>query len=1352
MTGKRTILVILTLALPVALQAQTAYLVKDINATTNSSPSSSFPSNFFGFNSQIFFTARSQLWATDGTVAGTAPIGTVTTGVGAAVPQFAVVNGKLIFNGRRSSSGGEVELWTTDGTSAGTRLLADINPGFSSFPGDRIVYHDKMFFAADDGVDGVELWVTDGTPAGTRFFKDLSPGPYDSFPGSFVIFHDLLYFSASGALWKSDGIENGTVMVKPLVSPSNLVVAGKQLFFTGYTVDEGEQLWASDGTEEGTQLAGTTPGSDNRIYNATPFGDRVLVVAGDQSHGIELWISDGTPTGTHIVRDINPGPASSIGGGYTIAVLGSTAFFCATTPSTGAELWKTDGTETGTTLLRDIIPGPENSAASSFVVASGKVFFAASTGGYPTLWTTDGTETGTQQVKTSDTPFISIYYGTILTNIGGILYFAGANTLNGYEPWKSDGTAGGTSMIANIARDAAPSSDPRNITAAGDLVYFEAWDGTGPFTTNGGTERSIWRTDGTPEGTFKVTSANSETRYIPFGRSILFDRNNTLWISDGTPEGTGVANNFLNRFPSKPLILFTTLEKIFALAGPNSEMWATTTAPDAPAVPLGVNNATGFVDIGAGRVMFFTSGNSFTNSILWISDGSRAGTHVVSDLGSGVNSGPVAMGGSLYFGTGSSSGTTFKLAKSDGTFEGTVGVTTLPAPLGTLKAAGKNLFMIVGSQLWVTDGTDAGTHSLPANPVVGPLTAAGDHVVFSATDSVNGTELWTSDGTTEGTHILRDIYPGPFGTAVSTFASFEGLVYFTAPDDLHGSELWVTDGTSAGTTLAADVEPGPTSSFPNQFARAGERIFFNALTSATGAELWALPLPSTPRLAINDIRVGEGDTGTSTARFTLTLTPASSKSVTVDYTTSDVTATAGSDYDAASGTITFAAGETSKSIDVVVHGDTIPENNETFFVTLRNPFGATLAKSSGFAVIEDDDPIADLALSLDFSRFTFFTFFVMRTNATNNGPRTATNIKVVTTATPSIDAPNACSICPVMPALAPGATGPVLDYRGTNFQQWVTATATQLQRDPQTANNSVGWTQSDFMAMDALYLTVGAQGNIWFSGSSNAQSISIESSDPAVISVPSSLDAPANNKPVSFVAHALSAGRATIRLFTPSTSYGVLSIDVVPIGAKPRFPGVVLGFPLSSVTFDQPISITTYTAGTAPYTGEPPTGVVTITNNGQELTRVTLNPTVRQLPVPFYLPQIGTSPITVNYSGDANFLPVTVSTNLTATIGVTTIIAGAERLGSTAIVHARLTGSPVAAPTGTITISEPGLLSPKVVQLTDSGSGIAQAEVTLPNVSAGPHTFVITYSGDAHYSAASQNARLVEARLRPVKH
>src|SRR5436305_3514348 len=87
-------------------------------------------------------------------------------------------------------------------------------------------------------------------------------------------------------------------------------------------------------------------------------------------------------------------------------------------------------------------------------------------------------------------------------------------------------------------------------------------------------------------------------------------------------------------------------------------------------------------------------------------------------------------------------------------------------------------------------------------------------------------------------------------------------------------------------------------------------------------------------------------------------------SVTVDYATADGTATSGSDYTAVTGTLTFAPGETAKSIDVTVRGDTTPENNETFFVNLKNASGATLIKPSAFAVIDDDDASADVALSV----------------------------------------------------------------------------------------------------------------------------------------------------------------------------------------------------------------------------------------------------------------------------------------------------------------------------------------------------------------------------------------------------
>ena len=103
-----------------------------------------------------------------------------------------------------------------------------------------------------------------------------------------------------------------------------------------------------------------------------------------------------------------------------------------------------------------------------------------------------------------------------------------------------------------------------------------------------------------------------------------------------------------------------------------------------------------------------------------------------------------------------------------------------------------------------------------------------------------------------------------------------------------------------------------------------------------------------PTLSINDVSVAEGNSGTSTARFTVTLSAASTSTVTVNYATADATATAGSDYVSKSGTLTFAAGTTSQFVDVVVNGDTTVESNETFVVNLSSPVGATIATRQGW--------------------------------------------------------------------------------------------------------------------------------------------------------------------------------------------------------------------------------------------------------------------------------------------------------------------------------------------------------------------------------------------------------------------
>jgi hypothetical protein len=119
---------------------------------------------------------------------------------------------------------------------------------------------------------------------------------------------------------------------------------------------------------------------------------------------------------------------------------------------------------------------------------------------------------------------------------------------------------------------------------------------------------------------------------------------------------------------------------------------------------------------------------------------------------------------------------------------------------------------------------------------------------------------------------------------------------------------------------------------------------------------WYVPPPPVPSIAIHDSTVTEGNTGTVTATFTVTLSAASTETVTVDYATANGTATAGSDYQAASGVLTFAPGETSKTITVPVNGDRLGEPDETFFVNLNGATNATIADDQGVGTIVDDEP------------------------------------------------------------------------------------------------------------------------------------------------------------------------------------------------------------------------------------------------------------------------------------------------------------------------------------------------------------------------------------------------------------
>ncbi len=114
---------------------------------------------------------------------------------------------------------------------------------------------------------------------------------------------------------------------------------------------------------------------------------------------------------------------------------------------------------------------------------------------------------------------------------------------------------------------------------------------------------------------------------------------------------------------------------------------------------------------------------------------------------------------------------------------------------------------------------------------------------------------------------------------------------------------------------------------------------------------------SAPTISIGDVTVTEGNSGTVNAVMTATLSGTSPNTVTVNYATAPGTATNGVDYNSVTGTLTFNPGETSKSLAVVVNGDTTNEPNETVNVNLTNPSFATISDAQGVVTINNDDGV-----------------------------------------------------------------------------------------------------------------------------------------------------------------------------------------------------------------------------------------------------------------------------------------------------------------------------------------------------------------------------------------------------------
>lgn len=406
----------------------------------------------------------------------------------------------------------------------------------------------------------------------------------------------------------------------------------------------------------------------------------------------------------------------------------------------------------------------------------------------------------------------------------GKAYFAANDGSNGIELWMSDGTNAGTKLLKDINPGTNP-SQPDYFTVFKDKLYFAA---TGPA------GRELWVSDGSPEGTVQFkdiypgTTGSSPTDLCVAGTTLFFSAAGTagreLWKSNGTAAGTVLVVDLLSASSgSKPKYL----------------------------TALGAKVCFSVDDLDAGEE-------------LYISDGTEVGTKLVKDINAGFfGSFPKVLrvvNGKLYFGASPQSGSSNEdVWVSDGTPEGTQILIPGGLLLDVVELNGKAIIAASG-KVYTSDGTVAGTIELRALDILFErninhtrlMGVAGGLAFFSGEQTfTTGRELWVTNGTAAGTRMIADVNKG-FSSSNPTWLTPVGNKMYYAgnywPGVSNGIELIETDGTAIGTKLAADVSPGISSSNPGPIVQLNANtLLLIAETVNTGRELWKYTLKtSTP--------------------------------------------------------------------------------------------------------------------------------------------------------------------------------------------------------------------------------------------------------------------------------------------------------------------------------------------------------------------------------------------------------------------------------------------------------------------------------------------------------------------------
>ncbi len=458
------------------------------------------------------------------------------------------------------------------------------------------------------------------------------------------------------------------------------------------------------------------------------------------------------------------------------------------------------------------------------------------------------------------------------TSTGAEAFFVAYTQQWGVELWKTDGSAAGTAMVADIhAGRAGFTSSSAGFTSArlaavGARLFCVGVDGTtfGP---------ELIVSDGTASGTFVVKHINPTgqsfvSALTPLGNDVVFAAHDgvtgsELWFSDGTAAGTrlvrdiepGAAGSLnvlgLEMYPAHGDVYLPAATSDFG-----RELWVTdgTTAGTRMLGDIWPGTLSSsprdVVPLPTGDVLFSAAAPGEGRE-LWRADPAAGRVERVAELMPGAGSADpselIRYRARVFFAALSPTGVR-EVWHSDGTAVGTAlladGVGTDPR---SFTVAGGLLYFsattpAAGRELWRTDGTISGTFmvadlfpgtmgSIPILTEMQPV--SGDAIVFIAVDPI-GRSLWYTDGTPGGT---RRLLSSPVLYDLAAVGG--GRVVFTADDGQSGDEPWITDGTVAGTRLLLNINPAVEgSSAPRVFTPSGDLVYFVATDTATGADVY----------------------------------------------------------------------------------------------------------------------------------------------------------------------------------------------------------------------------------------------------------------------------------------------------------------------------------------------------------------------------------------------------------------------------------------------------------------------------------------------------------------------------------